>query len=281
MFFWPNALHFSQHPTKHSFKHPINQGNRNHRRQQRNSRATTTSTGNTDTTMNNHSPFSFQNQLSPLPPSNMYNTPGSQSLKRKSSYDDISPLAMKTRTGIGLEEEIVYGNIIWLEGIQECDTTRRYLARANRFLDFARCLQLDRTITMMMEGQRKLLEEQRLRELETNMQRQAQLEHQQHLHHQHNKASASEALKRLFMVGKHNPTPQQYLQQQGHTGSGHTFADCAGEISGCETYRIPGMRDRQAFISACTFCQRPQCQFCAVRCTRCQELSCRACSVAR
>ncbi|KAG0098996.1 hypothetical protein BGZ93_009609 [Podila epicladia] len=37
----------------------------------------------------------------------MYDTP-SQSLKRKSSYDDISPLAMKTRTGIGLEEEIVY-----------------------------------------------------------------------------------------------------------------------------------------------------------------------------
>jgi len=62
--------------------------------------------------MNNHSPFSFQNQFSPLPPSNMYNTPGSQSLKRKSSYDDISPLAMKTRTGIGLEEEIVYGNIM-------------------------------------------------------------------------------------------------------------------------------------------------------------------------
>ncbi|KAF9317660.1 hypothetical protein BG003_000480 [Podila horticola] len=101
----------------------------------------------------------------------MYNAP-SQSLKRKSSYDDISPLAMKTRTGIGLEEEIVY----------------------------------DRTITMMMEGQRKLLEEQRLRELEINMQRQAQLGHQQHLHQQHNKASASEALKRLFMVGKQHPT---------------------------------------------------------------------------
>lgn len=196
--------------------------------------------------MNNHTPFSFQNQFSPLPPSSIYNTPSSQSLKRKSSYDDISPLAMKTRAGIGLEEEIVY----------------------------------DRTITMMMEGQRKLLEEQRLRELEANMQRQAQLEHQQHLHQQHNKASASEALKRLFMVGKHNSTSQQHIQQQGRTDSGHTFADCAGEINGCETYRIPGMRDRQAFIAACTFCQRPQCQFCAVRCTRCQELSCRACSVA-
>ncbi|KAG0361351.1 hypothetical protein BG005_008499 [Podila minutissima] len=194
--------------------------------------------------MNNHTPFSFQNQFSQLPPSNMYDTP-SQSLKRKSSYDDISPLAMKTRTGIGLEEEIVY----------------------------------DRTITMMMEGQRKLLEEQRLRELEINTQRQVQLDHQHHLHQQRDKGSASEALKRLFMVGKqHNHT--QRIQQHEHTSSGYTFADCAGEINGCETYRIPGMRDRQAFIVACTFCQRPQCQFCAVRCTRCQELSCRACSVA-
>ncbi|KAG0027732.1 hypothetical protein BGZ81_005342 [Podila clonocystis] len=151
---------------------------------------------------------------------------------------------MKTRTGIGLEEEIVY----------------------------------DRTITIMMEGQRKLLEEQRLRELEINMQRQAQLNHQQHLHQQQNKASASEALKRLFMVGKQHPT--QHVQQQECTSSGYTFADCAGEINGCETYRIPGMRDRQAFIAVCTFCLRPQCQFCAIRCTRCQELSCRACSVA-
>ncbi|KAF9546140.1 hypothetical protein EC957_010126 [Mortierella hygrophila] len=31
------------------------------------------------------------------------------SRKRKSSYEDISPLVMKTRSGIGLEEEIVYG----------------------------------------------------------------------------------------------------------------------------------------------------------------------------
>lgn len=46
----------------------------------------------------------------------MYDTP-SQSLKRKSSYDDISPLAMKTRTGIGLEEEIVYGIILGLDNI--------------------------------------------------------------------------------------------------------------------------------------------------------------------
>ncbi|KAF9130075.1 hypothetical protein BGX30_013648 [Mortierella sp. GBA39] len=34
---------------------------------------------------------------------------GGGSRKRKSSYEDISPLVMKTRSGIGLEEEIVYG----------------------------------------------------------------------------------------------------------------------------------------------------------------------------
>lgn len=48
----------------------------------------------------------------------MYNAP-SQSLKRKSSYDDISPLAMKTRTGIGLEEEIVYGMLHRLDSIKK------------------------------------------------------------------------------------------------------------------------------------------------------------------
>ncbi|KAG0348562.1 hypothetical protein BG004_004807 [Podila humilis] len=93
----------------------------------------------------------------------MNSTPSTQSRKRKSSYDDISPLAMKTRTGIGLEEEIVY----------------------------------DRTITMMMQGQKRLLEEKRQMELEISMQTQAQIGFPPS--NAPAKPSASEAQKQLFM----------------------------------------------------------------------------------
>ncbi|KAF9148555.1 hypothetical protein BG015_009711 [Linnemannia schmuckeri] len=61
---------------------------------------------------------SLQNQLPPSAVVFQGGTPygagsggelGGGSRKRKSSYEDISPLVMKTRSGIGLEEEIVYG----------------------------------------------------------------------------------------------------------------------------------------------------------------------------
>jgi hypothetical protein len=78
---------------------------------------------------NNSTPFTFHSQFdslslqNQLPPSatvfqgsNQYSTgasggqeAGGGSRKRKSSYEDISPLVMKTRSGIGLEEEIVFG----------------------------------------------------------------------------------------------------------------------------------------------------------------------------
>ncbi|KAF9099826.1 hypothetical protein BGX23_011426 [Mortierella sp. AD031] len=70
---------------------------------------------------NNPPPFTFHSHFdslslqNPLPPSAMvFGGGGGESAeggsrKRKSSYEDISPLVMKTRSGIGLEEEIVYG----------------------------------------------------------------------------------------------------------------------------------------------------------------------------
>ena len=74
--------------------------------------------------MSNNVPFTFhshfnslslQNPVHPSPAAafqtNHYEGGGDSggSRKRKSSYEDISPLVMKTRSGIGLEEEIVYG----------------------------------------------------------------------------------------------------------------------------------------------------------------------------
>ncbi|KAG0379682.1 hypothetical protein BGX24_012132 [Mortierella sp. AD032] len=62
---------------------------------------------------NNTTPFTFHSHFdslslqNQLPPSATAGGGGSR--KRKSSYEDISPLVMKTRSGIGLEEEIVYG----------------------------------------------------------------------------------------------------------------------------------------------------------------------------
>ncbi|KAF9110282.1 hypothetical protein BGX27_006579 [Mortierella sp. AM989] len=104
----------------------------------------------------------------------------SSSRKRKSSYEDISPLVMKTRSGIGLEEEIVY----------------------------------DRTMTLMIQGQRRLLEEQRQREIQEQL-----LQHQQqsHLHHQQqptHRESSAEAVRRLFMFGKSQPP--SYPSQPSH-----------------------------------------------------------------
>ncbi|CAO3574797.1 unnamed protein product [Mortierella alpina] len=202
------------------------------------------------------------------------------SRKRKNSVDDISPLVMKTRAGIGLEQEIVY----------------------------------DRTMTMLMAGQRRLLEEQRQREYQLAMQQQAeqkvqqqQQQQQQHIsmHHtqsahrqpqgqQYHKESPAEAMKRLFMAGKNQSSAQHPQTHAMSTGTlsasvttlgtstrALTFADCAGEINGCETNRIPGMKDRyQALITPCTLCRRPQCQFCAVNCAACQEMTCRACCIA-
>ncbi|KAK3839544.1 MAG: hypothetical protein JOS17DRAFT_190304 [Linnemannia elongata] len=230
---------------------------------------------------NNNTPFTFhshfdslslQNQLPPsasvFQGNNQYGTGaesgggGGGSRKRKSSYEDISPLVMKTRSGIGLEEEIVY----------------------------------DRTMTMMMAGQRRLLEEQRQREHQLALQPQQHLQQQQQQQQQHlqlqqqqqqsspsQRGSSADALRRLFMVGKSQSQGQQpqHTQLQAQPEAPQlSFANCAGEINGCEVNRIPGMRDRyQAVIRPCTFCGRPECQFCAVNCAACEEMSCRACSV--
>ncbi|KAG0069118.1 hypothetical protein BGZ90_000321 [Linnemannia elongata] len=232
---------------------------------------------------NNNTPFTFhshfdslslQNQLPPsasiFQGSSQYGTGaesgggGGGSRKRKSSYEDISPLVMKTRSGIGLEEEIVY----------------------------------DRTMTMMMAGQRRLLEEQRQREHQLALQQQQTLhqlqqQQQQQQHHLHlqqqqqqsaspQKGSSADALRRLFMVGKNQSQEQQPQAQPQTQPEAPSFSNCAGEINGCEVNRIPGMRDRyQAMIRPCTFCGRPECQFCAVNCATCEEMSCRACSVPR
>ncbi|KAG0320789.1 hypothetical protein BGZ99_004295 [Dissophora globulifera] len=63
-------------------------------------------------------PFTFYGNLQSPSIHNAYSLPqgqeqqtGGGSRKRKSSYEDISPLVMKTRTGIGLEQEIVYGTL--------------------------------------------------------------------------------------------------------------------------------------------------------------------------
>ncbi|KAI8602892.1 hypothetical protein EDD21DRAFT_370631 [Dissophora ornata] len=206
--------------------------------------------------MNHNTSFTFNGSLQ-YP--DLWSSQGAQqaggSLKRKSSHEDISPLVMKTRTGIGLEEEIVY----------------------------------DRTMTLMIEGQKRLLEEERQRQYHEQMQHQSQQQaysqqqpQQSVSLQQQPKESPAEAMRRLFMFGKSqqplapHPGTVQHHQQTIHM----SFADCAGEINGCETNRIPGMRDRhQAVIGPCTFCQRPQCQFCAVHCTACQEFFCRSCCV--
>ncbi|KAF9437020.1 hypothetical protein BGZ76_002221 [Entomortierella beljakovae] len=167
----------------------------------------------------NNSHFTFQGQFD-----SHYNlTPngdqsGLCSRKRKSSYEDISPLVMKTRSGIGLEEEIVY----------------------------------DRTITLMMQGQRRLQEEQRM---------QSQLQQHQHSLQQPqveaqptHRESSADAMKRLFMFSKsqsptqHNQRPQNTPQV---TNNGlPTFADCAGEINGCETNRIPRDLNANSVLSS-------------------------------
>ncbi|GJJ75309.1 apoptosis regulatory protein Siva [Entomortierella parvispora] len=189
------------------------------------------------------SPFQFSGQEAAVQ--------SSGSRKRKSSYEDISPLFTKTRSGIGLEEEIVY----------------------------------DRTITMMAQGQSRFLAEQKQKELEEQQQLRLQQEQlrQQKYQQSQQRESQADAMRRLFMVGKRAPLQNQYPPSNNPAlnGTGHTFADCAGEINGCETNKIPGMRDRyQAAITPCTFCQRPQCQFCIVQCASCQEPSCRACCFA-
>ena len=152
-------------------------------------------------------------------------------------------------------------------------------------------------MTMMTEGQaRYLAEQQRQREyakqlqqqqkpqMQQQEQQQQQLEYQRHQQQIQQKESQAEAMRRLFMVGKRAtspPTPQPGQYASSSSG-GYTFADCAGEINGCETNKIREMRDRyQAVVTPCTFCQRPQCQFCLVQCASCQEPSCRACCFAR
>ncbi|KAK3820380.1 MAG: hypothetical protein J3Q66DRAFT_336977 [Benniella sp.] len=203
--------------------------------------------------MNNHTPFAFHSQYDPSSFQQHYSQDShAGSRKRKNSCEDVSPLVMKTRTGIGLEQEIVY----------------------------------DRTITMMMQGQRRLLEEERQQALVQQQQQQ-----QQPSPLRANRESSAEAMRRLFMFNKSQSAPASTQPSFQHSlapddatavsapGRTWTFADCAGETNGCETSRVPGMQGRyQAMITPCTFCRRPQCQFCAVQCTSCQELSCRSCS---
>ncbi|KAF9201248.1 hypothetical protein BGZ49_008530 [Haplosporangium sp. Z 27] len=129
---------------------------------------------------------------------------GPSSRKRKSSYEDISPLVMKTRAGVGLEQEIVY----------------------------------DRTMTMMMRGQRKLLEEQRQRLPQEQLyqtqdpQMYIQQQQQQQAPSQH-KESSAEAMRRLFMFGK-SQSPVQHSQsspipQQAPNQNLWTFSDCSDQ----------------------------------------------------
>ncbi|ORZ06828.1 hypothetical protein BCR41DRAFT_360757 [Lobosporangium transversale] len=142
-------------------------------------------------------------------------------------------------------------------------------------------------MTLMMQGQKRLLEEEKQREQE---ERQKLLQQQQAQHQQLNttKESSSEAMRRLFMFNKENAQTPSSNQAQSFQSlnpvqpSAMTFADCTGEINGCETSRIPGMCERyQAVIRSCTFCQRLQCQFCIIQCATCLEPSCRACCIAR
>lgn len=158
----------------------------------------------------------------------------------------------------------------------------------NLGLNIPRCIwEIDRTITMMSEGQSRFLAEQKQRELleqQQLLQQHAYIQQQQNYQQIQKRESQAEAMRRLFMVGKKPPSQDQHppTYNTALNGTGHTFADCAGEINGCETNKIPGMRDRyQAAINPCTFCQRPQCQFCIVPCASCQEPSCRACCFAR
>ncbi|KAI7828234.1 hypothetical protein BC939DRAFT_443982 [Gamsiella multidivaricata] len=219
--------------------------------------------------MNNNTTFTFHSHMDSFPVQHFASSEGNQAgpRKRKSSYEDISPLVMKTRSGIGLEQEIVY----------------------------------DRTMTLMMQGQRRLLEEQKQKEQQEHelLLQQQQYQKQQQLQALAQKESPAEAMRRLFAFSKAQPSSQQQQQQHlpfhsqvaPYQNSGFptsavplarawTFSDCAGEISGCETSRIPGMRDRyQALIDSCSICQRPQCQFCAVNCLSCQAFACRACCV--
>ena len=147
---------------------------------------------------------------------------------------------------------------------------------------------LDRTMTMMMAGQRRLVEEQRRREHQQTLQQQQHRQQQQQQQQQQSssqRGNSADALRRLFMVGKNQLQGQQSQHTQPQTqpeAPQLSFANCAGEINGCEMNRIPGMGDRyQAMIRPCTFCGRPECQFCAVNCASCEEMSCRACSVPR
>jgi hypothetical protein len=238
--------------------------------------------------MNHNAPFSFHCHFDSLTLEHPTSTGQSDSRKRKSSYEDISPLVMKTRSGIGLEQEIVYGNIstyIWAKN------------RSELRLSYSNIISTDRTMTLMMQGQRRLLEEQKQREQQEQLLLQQQQQQQQQFHVQAQKESSAEAMRRLFMFSKGQFTASSSLQPPSQPTSDPdasqiapilpvnvlpTFSDCAGEINGCETNRIPGMRDRyQAVIEPCSRCQRPQCQFCAVNCSSCQAFSCRTCCTPR
>ncbi|KAI8349710.1 hypothetical protein B0O80DRAFT_138391 [Mortierella sp. GBAus27b] len=141
---------------------------------------------------------------------------------------------------------------------------------------------------MMIRGQRRLHEEEKQRE-QTGLG-----QHQQSPPLGVKHESSADAMRRLFMFKKNQPTSASstttFLSDAQHrapstdqteAGSSWTFADCTGEINGCETSRVPGMQSRyQAVITPCIFCRRFQCQFCAVNCASCQEISCRSCSVA-
>ncbi|KAF9574281.1 hypothetical protein EC968_007050 [Mortierella alpina] len=78
-------------------------------------------------------------------------------------------------------------------------------------------------------------------------------------------------MRRLFTAGKNQSSAQNPQNSSTSTGAVSasttasmmgtptgtlTFADCAGEINGCETNQIPGMKDRyQAVITPCTLYQ--------------------------
>jgi hypothetical protein len=124
--------------------------------------------------------------------------------------------------------------------------------------------------------------------LQQQEQQQQQLQHVHQLQQQDQqtasqRGSSADALRRLFMVGKNQAQQTQHTQHQPQPDvTPMSFANCAGEINGCEVNKIPGMRERyQAVIRPCTFCGRPECQFCAVNCAFCEEMSCRACSAPR
>jgi len=76
--------------------------------------------------MNNHTPFTFHSQYDPSSFQQHYSQDShAGSRKRKTSCEDVSPLVMKTRTGIGLEQEIVYGNATNIKLKDPYDATGR------------------------------------------------------------------------------------------------------------------------------------------------------------